>query len=116
MRRRRDVLLGGSAAIAAAASFAAPSIAQGRREFSVATAWDADSPGWWDSAVRLARTVDTLSDGRLKLKIYPANALVSAFESLDATSAGVVDMYHSADNYLAPKFRRWTSFRRRPTA
>lgn len=116
MRRRRDVLLGVTAGIASVASLSAPSIAQGRKELSLATAWAADSPGWWDSAVRLAKTVDTLSDGHLKIKVYPAGQLVGAFETFDAVSTGVVDMYHAADNYFGAKSRRSTSFVRRPTA
>jgi TRAP-type mannitol/chloroaromatic compound transport system substrate-binding protein len=69
----------------------------------LATAWPADSPGWWDSAVRLAKTIETLSDGRLKIKVHPAGQLVEAFETFDAVSAGVVDMYHAADNYFGAK-------------
>lgn len=103
MRRRRDVLLGGSALVAAAATLPSPSIAQGRKELTLATAWADASPGWWDSAVRLAKTIDTLSDGRLKIKPYPAGELVDAFETFDAVSAGVVDMYHAADNYFGAK-------------
>jgi TRAP-type mannitol/chloroaromatic compound transport system substrate-binding protein len=103
MRRRRDLLLGASAAITAVATLPTPSIAQGRREFSLATAWAEGSPGWWDSAVRLARSVDALSDGRIKIKVYPDNQLVRAFETFDAVSAGVVDMYHAADNYFGAK-------------
>jgi TRAP-type mannitol/chloroaromatic compound transport system substrate-binding protein len=103
MTRRRDVLLGATAAIASTSTLCAPSIAQGRRELTLATAWSADSPGWWDSAVRLAKTINTLSDGRLNIKVHPVNQLVEAFETFDAVSAGVVDMYHAADNYFGAK-------------
>ncbi len=101
MRRRRDVLLGASAAVATAATLPTPSIAQGRKELSLATAWPAGAPGWWDSAIRLARSVDSLSDGRIKIKV--SDQLVRAFETFDAVSAGVVDMYHAADNYFGAK-------------
>jgi TRAP-type mannitol/chloroaromatic compound transport system substrate-binding protein len=103
MRRRREVLIGASAMVATAATLPTPSIAQGRKEFSLATAWSDGSPGWWDSAVRLARSVDALSDGRIKIKVFPLDQLVPAFETFDAVSAGVVDMYHAADNYFGTK-------------
>jgi TRAP-type mannitol/chloroaromatic compound transport system substrate-binding protein len=103
MRRRREVLLGAGAAVAAAASLPTPSIAQGRKELTMVTAWLGGSPGWWDSAVRLAKSIATLSDGRLSIKVYPTGELVHAFETFDAVSAGVADMYHAADNYFGAK-------------
>jgi TRAP-type mannitol/chloroaromatic compound transport system substrate-binding protein len=102
-RRRRDLLLGTTAAIMAAGKLPAPAIAQGLKEFTMATSWPADSPGWWTSAVRLAQSIATMSDGRLKITVHPANELVGAFETFDAVSAGVADMYHSADNYFGSK-------------
>jgi len=98
------VLVGtGAAAFAAASGLPTPSIAQGRKELTMVTSWAAGAPGWWDSAVRLARSVATLSDGRLKIKVYPTDELVPAFETFDAVSAGVADMYHAADNYFGAK-------------
>ena len=44
-----------------------------------------------------------MSDGHLKVTVYPADTLVRAFETFDAVSAGVADMYHSADNYFESK-------------
>ena len=35
--------------------------------------------------------------------MYPANKLVGAFETFDAVSAGVADMYYSGDNYFGSK-------------
>jgi TRAP-type mannitol/chloroaromatic compound transport system substrate-binding protein len=103
MRRRRDLLFGATTAVAVAASLPAPSIAQGRRELTMVTAWSAGSPGWWDSAVRLAQSIAELSDGRLNIKVHPTDELVPAFETFDAVSAGVADMYHAADNYFGAK-------------
>ena len=37
--------------------------------------------------------------------MFPANALVRAFETFDAVSAGVADMYHSYDGYFEKKSR-----------
>ena len=37
--------------------------------------------------------------------MFPANAFVRAFETFDAVSAGVADMYHSYDGYFEKKSR-----------
>jgi TRAP-type mannitol/chloroaromatic compound transport system substrate-binding protein len=101
--RRRDVLLGATAAVAAAGSVPAPAIAQGIKELKMVTAWPENSPGYQGSAERLARSITAMSDGRFKITVYPANKLVGAFETFDAVSAGVADMYHAGDNYFASK-------------
>jgi TRAP-type mannitol/chloroaromatic compound transport system substrate-binding protein len=67
------------------------------------TAWLENSPGYQGSAGRLARSITAMSDGWLKIRVYPANKLVAAFETFDALSAGVVDMYHAGDNYFRSK-------------
>jgi TRAP-type mannitol/chloroaromatic compound transport system substrate-binding protein len=101
--RRREMLVGAASAVAAVGSLPAPAIAQGVRELKVVTAWPENSPGYQGSAERLARSIAAMSDGRLKLTVYPANKLVGAFETFDAVSAGVADMYHSSDNYFGAK-------------
>ena len=103
IRRRREVLFGASAAAVVAGSLPAPAIAQGGKELTMVTSWTVDMPGWWTSAVRLADSIAAMSDGRLKIKVYPTGQLVHAFETFDAVSAGVADMYHAADNYFGAK-------------
>ena len=53
-RRRRDLLLGATAALAVAGALPAPLVAQGKKELTMVTSWPAGSPGWWTSALRLA--------------------------------------------------------------
>jgi TRAP-type mannitol/chloroaromatic compound transport system substrate-binding protein len=101
--RRRDVLVGAPAAVAAAGSLPAPAIAQGIKELKMVTSWPENSPGYQTSAERLARSIAAMSDGRLKITVYPATKLVGAFETFDAVSAGVADMYHSGDNYFGSR-------------
>jgi TRAP-type mannitol/chloroaromatic compound transport system substrate-binding protein len=102
-RRRREVLLGATAAVAAASGLAAPAIAQGIKELKMVTSWPEDLPGSGVSAERLTQSITAVSDGRLKVTLYPAETLVHAFEVFDAVSAGVADMYHSADYYFEAK-------------
>src|SRR5438874_4022548 len=59
--------------------------------------------GLQSSAERLAQSITTMSDGRLKVTVYPAESLVHAFEVFDAVGAGVVDMYHASDYYFEAK-------------
>jgi TRAP-type mannitol/chloroaromatic compound transport system substrate-binding protein len=41
--------------------------------------------------------------GRIKIEVFPAGSLVRAFETFDAVSAGVADMYHSFEGYFEKK-------------
>src|SRR5262249_51189021 len=92
--RRRDILTGaGSIATGASLSFPAPAIAQNIRELKMVTAWPKNSPGLQTSAERLAQSITVMSDGHLRVTVYPANALVRPFEVFDAVATGVADMY-----------------------
>jgi TRAP-type mannitol/chloroaromatic compound transport system substrate-binding protein len=101
--RRRDMLLTATAAVAAAGLFPAPAIAQGIKVLKMVTSWPKNLPGLQTGAERLAESITALSDGRLKIAVYPANSLVRPFEVFDAVGAGVADMYHSVDSYFAAK-------------
>src|ERR1700674_62684 len=102
--RRRDVLSGaGSFTVAASASFAAPAIAQGIRQLKMVTDWPEGTPGLHTSAVRLAQTIGIATGGRISIEVFPSGALVRPFETFDAVSAGVADMYHSDEYYWEGK-------------
>jgi TRAP-type mannitol/chloroaromatic compound transport system substrate-binding protein len=94
-----QMLAGATAAVAAAGSLRAPAIAQGIKELNMVTSWPKDFPGLQTSAERLARSITAMSDGRLKVTVYPAGSLVRPFEVFDAVGAGAVDMYHSSEVY-----------------
>src|SRR5690348_7233625 len=101
--RRRDMLRATTAALAGAVSFPAPAIAQGVKELKMVTSWPKNTPGLQTSAERLAQSITTLSNARLKITVYPADALVRAFEVFDAVGAGIADMYHSDEAYFEGK-------------
>ena len=82
--RRREMLLGAAAAVAGCASLPAPAIAQGIKELKMVTSWPANSLGLQTSAERLAQSITALSDGRLKITVYPADSFVRPFEVFDA--------------------------------
>src|SRR5205085_12575835 len=106
--RRRDVLAG--AGVTAVSNFPAPSLAQGFRQLTMVTDWPETLPGLQTSAVRFAQTVDAASDGRVKIKVFPAGALVRAFETFDAVSAGVADMYPTYEGYFEAKAQAFHFF------
>src|SRR5262245_59892009 len=102
--RRRDVLAGaGSFAAGATAGFPAPAVAQGIRQLSMATDWPETMPGLYSSARRLAQTIGEATGGRIKIEVFPAGGFVRAFETFDAVSAGVADMYHAFEGYFRKK-------------
>jgi TRAP-type mannitol/chloroaromatic compound transport system substrate-binding protein len=105
--KRRDIL-GVAASLAAAGgsfSFPAPAIAQGLRELKMVTDWPENTPGLHTSAARLAQTITAATNERIKIDLFPAGAMVRPFETFDAVSAGVADMYHSFEGYFDQKSR-----------
>ncbi len=102
--RRRDVLAGaGSLAAGATSGFPAPAIAQGIRQLKMVTDWPDGTPGFHTGAVRLAQTIGVATGGRIKIEVFPAGTLVRPFETFDAVTAGVADMYHTYIGFFEKK-------------
>jgi len=72
-------------------------------EWKMVTAWPRDFPGLGTGANRSAKTIDQMSNGRLKIKVYGGNELVPAFEVFDAVQQGTAEMGHSATYYWKGK-------------
>jgi TRAP-type mannitol/chloroaromatic compound transport system substrate-binding protein len=114
--KRRSFLKGaavvgaGAAATAAASSFSAPAIAQGKRELKMVTTWPKNFPGLGTAAERLAKKITMGSNGSLSVKVYAAGELVPPFESFDAVSQGTADIYHGADYYWQGKSKAFNFF------
>jgi TRAP-type mannitol/chloroaromatic compound transport system substrate-binding protein len=101
--RRRDIVAGaGLCAASTALSFPAPAIAQGIRQLKMVTDWP-EGPGFYPSAVRFAQTVEAATGGRIKIEVFLAGGFVGPFETFDAVSAGVADMYHTYEGYFVKK-------------
>ncbi|HZO44980.1 MAG TPA: TRAP transporter substrate-binding protein [Xanthobacteraceae bacterium] len=102
--RRRDLLTGaGSLATGATLSFPKPAIAQGIRHLKMVTDWPQGLPGFFPSASRFAQTVDAATGGRIKIEVFLAGTFVRPFETFDAVSAGVADLYHTYEGYFEKK-------------
>ena len=98
---RRGAL--GALALSAGAGLAAPALAKGLVEWRMVTSWPKNLPGPGVSADRLARSIETLSDGRIAVKVYAAGELVPALEVFDAVSGGTAEMGHTAALYWVGK-------------
>jgi TRAP-type mannitol/chloroaromatic compound transport system substrate-binding protein len=74
------------------------------------TDWPAGLPGLQTSAIRFAKAVSETSGGRIKIEVFPADALVRPFETFDAVAAGVADMYHTYEGYFEKKSQAFHFF------
>ncbi len=109
---RRNIIRGaglvGAASLVAACSDNAgsqqgPAIGKKQRNLKMVTSWPKNFPGMGTGAERLAKRIEALSDGRIKVKVYAAGELVGALEGFDAVSQGKADMYHAAEYYWQGK-------------
>lgn len=103
MTTRRRALFLGATAVAAAPGLPAPAVAQGAKELKLVTSWPKGLAGLDTSVQRLAQAITAMSDGRLKVTVFPSGTLVRPLEVFDAVGAGVADMYHSFDPYFEKK-------------
>jgi len=72
-------------------------------EWKMVTSWPRDFPGLGTGASRLAESINALSSGRLKIKVYGGNELVPPFEVFDAIQQRTAEMGHSATYYWKGK-------------
>ncbi len=100
---RRTFLKAGMAGMAG--GLAAPAIARAgqMKELRMVTSWPRNLPGPGVSAERLAKDIETLSGGTLKVKVYAAGELVGALAVFDAVENGTADMAHTASLFWGGK-------------
>ncbi|MHA7872359.1 MAG: TRAP transporter substrate-binding protein [Hyphococcus sp.] len=112
MIKRRQVLTGGAigaAGLAAGCDCGAPVALNDitgnlqTRELKMVTTWPKDFPGLGAMAERTAQFIAEMSGGAMRVRIFAAGELVSAFESFDAVSNGAADLYHGAEYYWVGK-------------
>jgi TRAP-type mannitol/chloroaromatic compound transport system substrate-binding protein len=107
--KRRNLLAGTTTGLAAA-TLATPALPQGIRELRMVTDWPRTVPGPFDAAMQLSSAIRAATDGRLRIEVTEAGAVVRPFETLDAVAASVADMYHSAEYYFESKSPGFTFF------
>ena len=78
-------------------------IAQQTYEWKLVTTWPKNFPGLGVAPERLAKLVDEMSRGRLKIKVYGAGELVKALGVFDAVQSNTAQMGHGAAYYWRGK-------------
>ncbi len=94
-----------SAAVLAVATTlaSAQALAQDTFTLRLAETWGPNFPIFGDTTKRFAETVETMSDGRLKVRIDSANKHKAPLGVFDMVKAGQYDMGHSASYYWKGK-------------
>lgn len=72
-------------------------------EWKMVTTWPKNFPGLGTGAEALAQNINTMSNGRLNIKVYAAGELVPPLEVFDAVSRGTAEMGHSTAYYWKGK-------------
>ncbi len=71
--------------------------------WKIVTTWPPNFPIFQEGVQRFADDVKTISNGRLKIKVFAGGELVPALQVFDAVSQGTVEMGHGAGYYWAGK-------------
>ncbi|MBD2857649.1 TRAP transporter substrate-binding protein [Spongiibacter sp. KMU-158] len=71
--------------------------------WKLVTTWPKNFPGLGTAPEKFAEVVNTMSQGRLQIKVYGAGELVPALGVFDAVSAGSAQMGHGAAYYWKGK-------------
>jgi TRAP-type mannitol/chloroaromatic compound transport system substrate-binding protein len=104
MKRRNFI---GALSGAATATACGPAIESGTAtsassetfEWKLVTTWPPNFPGLGTAVNTLIRYVETMSAGRLRIRVYAAGELVPALEVFDTVSRGTAEMGHGAAYY-----------------
>ncbi|WP_455207055.1 TRAP transporter substrate-binding protein [Kaarinaea lacus] len=72
-------------------------------EWKMVTTWPPNFPIFQEGVERFASDVNTMSNGRLNIKVYAGGELVPPLQTFDAVSQGTVDIGHGAAYYWAGK-------------
>jgi len=67
------------------------------------TVWGKNFPVFGEAANKLSEWVETMSNGRFKIKIFGSGELVPGLESFDTTSSGTTEMGAGASYYWQGK-------------
>jgi len=90
-------------AAAGAATLSAPAFSQGKLEWRMVTTWPKNFPGLGVGAENLAKRINTMSGGRLTVKVFSAGEMVPPLQALDAVINGTAEMSHGAAYYWQNK-------------
>ncbi|MCR9142563.1 MAG: TRAP transporter substrate-binding protein [bacterium] len=72
-------------------------------KWKMVTTWPKNFPGLGTGANRLAEVLESMSGGRIQVKVFAAGELVPPFEVFDAVAGGTADIGHGAAYYWKGK-------------
>ena len=78
-------------------------VQQKKFKWKMVTTWPPHFPVLGEGADKLAKWVDQMSNGRLKIAVYGGGELVPPLSVFDAVSKGTVEMGHGAAYYWKGK-------------
>jgi TRAP-type mannitol/chloroaromatic compound transport system substrate-binding protein len=81
----------------------AAAIPQQSYEWKMITSWPKNLPALGTAPEQFARSVERMSNGRMRIRVYGANELVGGLEVFDAVSAGTAEIGHSGAYYWQGK-------------
>ncbi|MCB4205301.1 twin-arginine translocation signal domain-containing protein, partial [Deferribacterales bacterium Es71-Z0220] len=94
--KRRDFLKKAAATTAVAGAslaFGAPAVHAAKKyQWKMATTWPPNFPVFGESANFIAKWIEEMSEGRLKIHVYAGGELVPALQAFDAVGQGMVEM------------------------
>jgi TRAP-type mannitol/chloroaromatic compound transport system substrate-binding protein len=76
----------------------------------ICTSWPANFPIMGEGIERFSKRLEKISQGTLRVKVYPKNVLVPALGVFDACSSGAIDGYHSAAYFYKGKNEAFNLF------
>ena len=100
--KRRDLIIG-AGALGLAAPTKTKAANQETFKWKMVTTWPPNFPGLGTGAMRMAKSIEKASSGRLKIKVFGGGELVPPFEVFDYVSGGGAEMGHGAAYYWRGK-------------
>ncbi len=110
--KRREIITGLGAGLATAALTACGSKTECSSEtvtefktvqWNMVTTWPKNFQGVGEGAENLAKLINKMSNGRIKIRVFGAGELVPALQVFDAVSSGTAQMGHGASYYWKGK-------------
>src|SRR4030081_3661289 len=103
--KRRDFIKVTGIGAAAAATIAAPAIAQSMPEIKwrMTTSWPKSLDTLHGAAELMAKAVGEITDNKFQIQVFAAGEIVPGLQVLDAVQAGTVEAGHTAAYYYFGK-------------
>jgi TRAP-type mannitol/chloroaromatic compound transport system substrate-binding protein len=72
-------------------------------QWKMVTTWPPNFPIFQEGVMQFAKDIETMSGGRLKIRVFAGGELVPPLQTFDAVSQGIIQMGHGSAYYWAGK-------------